>query len=495
MRVAKTNVLCLGQVDIDDVELDARSRDDIPAVLQGIQFLHRDKDLLRKILHLLSGHLFRSAESEGDSHGAEEHRNRNGINPNVGRPGMSLWSILVLAILKQALNCDYDRLHELACKHLDVRRMMGLSDVFDRDGFSYRTILHNVSLFTPALLDEINQVVVQAGHELKGLAPGQALQARWDSFVVETDVEYPTDVRLLWDALRSLLRLMGTLYAAFGVAGWRQHGKLMQTGQSLFGRVRIARQYRKNPHHVKRYVGFAKKTAERARESLESLREQGVPEAKLQTGKDLAGLAEKLADQVERRILQGEVIPPSEKIYSVFVPFTRWCAKGKAGTPVELGVPVCVVEDEQQFVLSCRIMWTENDVDVVPEIIKETQRKHSGLEGCSFDKGFWSPRGKVALGRLLKNAVLPKKGRLSKADRKRENAEEFRAGRKAHPAVESAINNLEQRGLDRVREKSREGFARSVALSMLAANVHRIGMIVRERERERLKRKGLRRAA
>ena len=269
----------------------------------------------------------------------------------------------------------------------------------------------------------------------------------------------------------------------------------MKTGQSLFGRVRIARQYRRNPQHVSRHVRFAKQMAERSRESLESLREQGVGEDKLQTGKDLAGLAEKLADQEERRILQGEVIPPSEKIYSVFVPFTRWCAKGKAGTPVELGVPVCVVEDEHQFVLSWRIMWTESDVDLVPEIIEETQGKYPELEGCSFDKGFWSPQGKATLGRLLKNAVLPKQGRLSKADTKRESAEEFRAGRKAHPAVESAINNLEQRGLDRVREKSKEGFSRAVALSMLAGNVHRIGMIVRERERERLRKKGLRRAA
>ena len=41
--------------------------------------------------------------------------------------------------------------------------------------------------------------------------------------------------------------------------------------------------------------------------------------------------------------------------------------------------------------------------------------------------------------------------------------------------MESATNHLEQRELDRVREKSKAGFARAVTLSMLAANVHRIG--------------------
>lgn len=394
---------------------------------------------------------------------------------------MNPWCILVLAILKQGLHCDYDRLHELACKHLDVRRMLGVSDIFAAPGFSCRTVLRNVALVTPALLDAVNQVVVQAGHRLVGRGPEQPLRARCDSFVVGTDVEHPTDVRLTWDALRCLLRVMGALSEAFGLAGWRQHRQLLEKGRKLFVRGRKAKQYKKGPQHVKRCLKFVREMAERAGE--------GVPESRMEETKELTELVWKLAEQVDRRILRGEVIPPAVRIHSVFVPFTRWCAQGKAGTPVELGVPVCVVEDEHQFVLEQRIMWTESDVDLVPEIIRETQEKHEGLEGCSFDKGFWSPRGKAALEELLKEAVLPKKGRLSKADRERESGEGFREARRKHPAVESAINNLEQRGLDRVRERGKEGFSRMVALSILAANVHRIGVIVRDRERERLKRR------
>ena len=436
----------LGQVDIDAVELDPKSRDDIPAVLQGIQYIHRDADLLGKILNLLRSHLLQDSKADGS--GDPTQGDSKKINPDVGRPGMSLWCILVLAILKQGLNCDYDRLHELACKHLDVRRMLGRSDVFAAPEFSYRTVLRNVALVTPALLDAINQVVVQAGHSLVGQEREQPLRARCDSFVVETDVEYPTDVRLTWDALRCLLRVMGALAEAFGLAGWRQHRKLLEKGRTLFARVRKAKQYKKNPEHVKRYLQFVREMAERAEGTLAALAGQGMPESRMQDTKELTELVWKLAEQVERRILQGEVIPPAEKIYSVFVPFTRWCAKGKAGTPVELGVPVCVIEDEHQFVLEHRIMWTESDVDLRPEIIRETQEKYVELEGCSFDKGFWSPRGKAALEELLEEPVLPKKGRLSKADKERESGEGFREARRKHPAVESAINNLEQRGLD-----------------------------------------------
>ena len=45
--------------------------------------------------------------------------------------------------------------------------------------------------------------------------------------------------------------------------------------------------------------------------------------------------------QIDRRLLRGETIPNAEKVFSVFEDYTRWIAKGKAGTPVELGVPVC----------------------------------------------------------------------------------------------------------------------------------------------------------
>ena len=71
------------------------------------------------------------------------------------------------------------------------------------------------------------------------------------------------------------------------------------------------------------------------------------------------------------------------------------------------------------------------------------------------------------------------------ASRERERAEEFVAARRQHPAIESAINNLEHRGLNRVRTHGKEGFARSVALSVVATNVHRLGLILRQRETER----------
>ena len=66
----------------------------------------------------------------------------------------------------------------------------------------------------------------------------------------------------------------------------------------------------------------------------------------------------------------------------------------------------------------------------------------------------------------------------------RDNPQTFAAMRRQHPAVESAINNLEHRGLDRVRSKGREGFTRTVALAVVALNVHRLGRVLRQQARE-----------
>ena len=55
---------------------------------------------------------------------------RPGINLKMGRPGMDLWRVLVLVILKQGLGCDYDRWQELANRSQTVRKMLGHSDGF-----------------------------------------------------------------------------------------------------------------------------------------------------------------------------------------------------------------------------------------------------------------------------------------------------------------------------------------------------------------------------
>ena len=188
-------------------------------------------------------------------------------------------------------------------------------------------------------------------------------------------------------------------------------------------------------------------------------------------------------DQIRRRILEGESIPHAEKVFSIHKPYTRWISKGKEG------VSVAVVEDYDPFILGHTVMWTEEDVDGAVPLVKATQARFPALRLCSFDRGFHSMSNRKALDALLEVNALPKKGKLSKAEQARASAPAFRAARARHSAVESCLANLNQRGGAMVREKSPEHFAVMVGLSVLAVNVHRLGALIRQRKRVRLRRR------
>ena len=151
---------------------------------------------------------------------------------------------------------------------------------------------------------------------------------------------------------------------------------------------------------------------------------------------------------------------------------------------MELGVPVGITEDQYQFILHNEIMWTGSDVDFAVPLVEITKELFPDFCSASFDRGFHSPVNCTRLDELLVDNVLPKKGRLSKAEREREQGETVATMRRQYPAVESAVNNLEHRGLDHVRSKGRKGFARSVALAVVALNVHRLGRVLRQQARE-----------
>ena len=94
---------------------------------------------------------------------------------------MTLWRVLVMAVLKQGLDCDYDRpLGELVNHHQVVRKMLQ-HGFLDDWTYAVRTLQDNVSLVTPALLQELNALLVREGHAVAGKPPGGDLDGQWHS--------------------------------------------------------------------------------------------------------------------------------------------------------------------------------------------------------------------------------------------------------------------------------------------------------------------------
>ena len=117
-------------------------------------------------------------------------------------------------------------------------------------------------------------------------------------------------------------------------------------------------------------------------------------------------------------------------------------------------------------------------------MVGETRQRFRTLRAVSMDKGFHSQANQKILKPRLDCVVLPKKGRLSQADKERESEPEFVCLRKQHSAVESAINALEVHGLDKCPDHGIEGFKRYVAMSVVARNIQRLGAVLRQQEQE-----------
>ena len=471
MRKLKNLQLELGGTAIEDIKFNIKSRDDIPAILIGLQHIYTNTETREKLFSLL------------------EEKFLPEVDLHTGRPGMDIWRVVVLGVLKQGLGCDYDRLQHIANNDSLVRKMLGHSGYGDEYEYGLQTIIDNVELLSAELLGEINSIVVRSGHAVAKKKPGEGLRGRCDSFPVKTDVEYPTDVGLLWDAVRCLVRECAAAAGANGIPGWRQHKHIRKTIEKLYNLVRTKKRRDRNPGSIEEYLRACEEMVRRSNGLLCELLATEAPAWRFDRINYYRAHAIRQIDQVRRRILHGEVIPQEEKVFSVFEPHTRWIAKGKAGVAVEFGVPVCIVEDQYRFILHHRVMWEESDVDVCVPFMEETKKMYPEFASCSFDQGFWSPKNRERLDEILEGNYLPKKGKLGKKDMERQSDEEFAEARKRHPGVESAINALNHKGCDKVRVHGKKGFARSVALSVLAANIHRLGVLVRNGEREKEKRR------
>jgi IS5 family transposase len=245
---------------------------------------------------------------------------------------MTLWRIPVCGVVRLDLNEDYDRLHELVNHHDTLRKMLGHGEVDKESCYQYQTLIDNVSLLTPALLDEINQIVVNSGHALLKKKDGEALHGRCDSFVVETNVHFPTDINLLFDAMRKVVTLIAALCDRHAMSDRRQHAynvrhlkRLMRAAQNKKrSRAESEAQQAKRQASIKKahqaYSDVAQWYPDKAGNTLQTLAQGGLlNEQEILLRIEIEGFMEHAIRQIgqtKRRVIPGEVIPHVEKVFS-----------------------------------------------------------------------------------------------------------------------------------------------------------------------------------
>jgi hypothetical protein len=328
------------------------------------------------------------------------------------------------------------------------------------------------------------------------------LRIKIDSFVTEANVHYPTDYNLLWDSGRKCLDLLEQLEnkASYGIGCDKTESRRKQLKNKMLTLPRIlaGKHVKKNKTRqecVKRITGEYLLIARQMSGILNKVIRiipMTLDEFVLMNDmKYFMEMLDKHIDLVERRLLKGESIPHEEKIFSIFEPWVEWISKGKAHKPVELGKRTNIVSDQWHFIVDWWVADHQQDNQLLIPAIDRI-RQHFTVSACSSDKGYYSKIDVELLELFDIKSFIPKKGKCSTVQLQKESDPAFIEAGHRHSAVESNINELEHRGLNRCPDKGIKGMCRYVGLAVIAYNLRRIGNILLKEDLEAAK---LRKAA
>jgi IS5 family transposase len=303
---------------------------------------------------------------------------------------------------------------------------------------------------------------------------------RLDTTAYEANIHYPTDSSLLWDSYRTLARLMKEAAEELKGCGFvhRFHTKKVKKLALYITRNsdkkdkgvqrKIKSTYRKLIDRVKWIVSVGK-----AAERLLSLRKESKTAAA--EIKRYLPTAEKITSQADRRVIKGEQVPSSEKVFSLFEDHTELIKRGKAGKPIEFGHKVLLVETGEKFIIHYETMPKQR---ADKDLIEESLKAHGKVFGCSpdvvaGDKGFYESREQIkALCQKVATVSICKKGRRTVEEDRRESTEEFKAGQRFRAGIEGTISALKRAyKLGRCLFKGFKNFASSVGCAVFCRNL------------------------
>lgn len=398
----------------------------------------------------------------------------------AGRHSTPAEVILRMLAVRHVYNLSYEQTEMQVTDSLILRQFCR---VYFHATPDHTTLCKWAAQIQPETLQAFNERVLAIAVGKK-LTRGRKL--RTDGMVVETNIHHPTDSRLLADSVRVIGR---TLSRARGILK-----ETTQLGQQVFrNRTRSARRAARQIAHLSRrgrqhtrstyrhLVGITRATMRQAEQVLEELKEQVQTEgqALIQTLETFLPQAQQVVDQTVRRVFDGEQVPASEKIVSIFEPHTAIIRRGKANKETEFGHKVWLGEVEGGLISQYCVLDGNppDDAQWEPTLDKHVEQFGHPPWQASADRGVHSLHNEAQAENLgVQRIILPKPGHKSTDRQAHERQRWFRRGRRFHAGIEGRISVISRKhGLDRCRDKGKTGFDRWVAWGVIANNLTIMG--------------------
>lgn len=390
--------------------------------------------------------------------------------------------VLRLLLLKHVRNWSFDTLEREVRMNLAYRDFtrIGMGKVPDA-----KTLARIAQALGGEVIAELHRRLVERARE-EGVIQGRKL--RVDTTVVETNIHYPTDSRLLSDGTRVLTRQMKRIEQKAGKLKRKVRDRTRSIRKRVIviatasrhkgeeGELKRKRQYKELLRFTRQVLNDAKRVLGEV-EQMPARKKKGLRDL----GGGLANMMERVKQvvkQTKARVFQGITQFPG-KIVSVFEPHTEIIRKGKAGKPTEFGKLIQVQEAEQQIITHYDVFHRRpSDRDLLVGAVEQHEKVLGHLPRMvTADAGYYSQaQEKAVQDKGVKWVAVPNRNTKNKDRKKKEHSRWFKKAQRWRTGCEGRISVLKRRhGLDRCRYRGEEGMKRWVGLGVLADTVINLG--------------------
>jgi IS5 family transposase len=400
-----------------------------------------------------------------------------------GRSSTPVEVIVRMLAVKHLYNLSYEQTEHQVRDSLVLRQFCR---VYFEQVPDDTTLMRWANQLQPQTLVAFNERLAQLAKQLR-VTQGRKL--RTDGTVIETNVAYPSDSKLLADGVRVLGRTLKRMRSTLG-DGANEAATLFrnrtQTARQVARTIQQAARRRSKAviadmqQSYQRLVSIAQATVAQVKQVLERFQTENAPSVQrgCQTLATFLPRVEQVIQQTRRRVFDQESVPASEKIVSLFEPHTCIIRRQKAGKETEFGRKVWLDEVEGGIVTHWSILDGNppDETQWLPALDRHRHLFGKPPHQASADRGLYSPSNEAyAQAQGVQRIILPKPGHKSDARRQHEAQPWFRRGRRFHVGVEGRISVLKRKhGLDRCRNHGEKGFQRWVGWGVIANNLTQI---------------------
>jgi len=406
-----------------------------------------------------------------------------------GRPTISMQAYVRLMVLKHRYGWGYESLAKEVSDSLHLRQFCGIplhEEVPDES-----TVRKLTKRLGSEAVNELSRSLIKMATSERRI---RLRAMRCDSTVVEADVKYPTDIGLVGNAIRVLVRTAKKLVAQLPevTAKVRDRGRAVQTRMRTLSRAlrrrsgdaktAVERLTTEAANRLRATVREAKRVLDQAKQAIEKTclgSEFGETATRLQQRlvaelEKFLPRAERVREQVRLRFANEKI---KDRLVSMFDPDARPIRKGKLSTPTQFGSLVQVTEltantkrGARGLLLPATIQVgnpTENEL--LPGTVAQLELIDAGsnLKVAALDGGFTLNATRQALAGTGAEVFIVGSKKNSGSRRHQRRLARYRVG------AEGRISHLKRGyGLRRSRLKGEAGVQTWTAWAFLAYNLH-----------------------